>query len=251
MPSSALDIRRFGQAIKQAGIDPRHWVSYGTVGTVDDDGDIDFTDVRAVYIGPQGVECDVILEPLNIHVCAVYAGIAGGRETSFFAPIKPGDRVLVTLPDGDPTVPPVIVAVLHSAADRMPIANGKPIFQNNLVFLQTESVDIDVRTKNGGRVLIQQNGTVTTTATTVTDEATTVNENADHVNLGRSATQRLVLGDVYSVAEKTFLAALNVYIAAIQPIADPTGTATSTMTAAIGAFTAAIDASLSTVSKTA
>jgi hypothetical protein len=184
----AIDIRRLGRALTQAGIDSRHWVSYGTVATVDDDGDIDFTDVRAVYIGPQGVECDVVLEPLNLHVVCIYAGIQGGRDCSFMSPIRAGDRVLVCLPDGDPTVPPVIQAILHSADHRMPMEGGLPIFQNDRILLFAQNVDVEVRTANGGRLHVKQDNTVDVIGASV--------------HLGAAdASEQLVEGTTYRSAE--------------------------------------------------
>lgn len=157
---SALDIRRLGQALSQAGIDPRHWVSYGTVGVVDDEGALNTSDRRAVYVGPEGVEVDVVLEPLNILVSANYAGLQGGRACTFFTPIRPGDRVLVVLPDGDPTQPPVITAVLHSAAAKVPLSGGFPRWQNDRVFLWAQDTPVDIRTAGGARVELLQNGQV-------------------------------------------------------------------------------------------
>lgn len=169
----ALDVRRMAAGLAAPGIDPRTWVSYGTVCTVGDDGEPDFSDENAVFIDGAGVEVDVRLEPLNTVVTCVYAGVQGGARVSIFSPIKAGDRVLVTLPDGDGLGPPVIKAILHSAASQLPMESGLPIFQNDRLLIYSEGQDVDVRA-------IGANATVT----------------ADNVQLGsRSADEPHVLGN--------------------------------------------------------
>jgi len=134
-----LDVGRLGNALARAGIDPRSWVSYGTVATVGDNGEVDYTDPAAVLVTGDGVDVDVYLEPLGIPVTANYVGLQGGKKVSIFSPIKPGDRVLVVLPDGDTLGPPAIVAILHSAYDRLPLgADNLPIFQNDRLLIHSD-----------------------------------------------------------------------------------------------------------------
>jgi hypothetical protein len=188
------DTRRLAKALTSAGIDPRQWASYGTVCTVGDDGECDFSDKRAVYVGPEGVEVDVVLEPLRIPVVAHYAGIQGGCETTFYTPIRPGDRVLLVLPDGDPNLPPVITNILHSADCKVPIADGKPIFKNDRVLLYAENVDVDLRTKGGTQVEVKQDGAINVNVPTLLGK----------VNLGRAdAVEQLILGTTYRGQEAT------------------------------------------------
>lgn len=67
------------------------------------------------------------------------------------------------------------------------------------------------------------------------------------VKLGStSASSGVIKGGQRDTAEQTFLTALNTYVGAIQGIADPTGTATAAMTAAISAFKTAVTAAIST-----
>lgn len=144
----AMDVRRVTEALKARGIDTRHWVSYATVGTVGDDGKFDPTDDGAVFIDKAGVEVDVLLEPLNIACTCLYTGIQGGDRVSIFSSIKPGDRVLVTLPDGDLIGPPTIQAILHSAHNQMPSgpdSGDLPIFQNDRLLIYSNGQDVDVR----------------------------------------------------------------------------------------------------------
>lgn len=60
------------------------------------------------------------------------------------------------------------------------------------------------------------------------------------------AVEPAIKGTTYLSAEATFLTALATYFGVIQPIADPSGTGTGTMAAAITAFTTAHTASKST-----
>lgn len=143
------------------GIDPRLWVSYGTVGTVDDDGNVDPTDWQSIHVGPEGVEVDVLLEPSRIPTTCHYFGMAGGRAATVTAPIRPGDLVLVTLPGGDTSDMPVISAIMHSEAHPVPVGPDRlPIFKNDSVFVWAEDVPVDIRTKGGARIRVNQDGTV-------------------------------------------------------------------------------------------
>lgn len=173
-----LDAGRLSKVVAAPGIDPRHWVSYGTVGTVDDKGVINYDDTHAIYIGPEGVEVDVILEPSMLPVTCHYAGLYGGQAVTIMAPIKPGDRVLVTLPEGDFSGPPVIVAVLHSAATPVPLnATQHPVFQNDRTMIYSKSVPVQVF--------------------------------ADKIQLGDdTATEPFVLGNLWKTAMETILQAL-------------------------------------------
>lgn len=161
----SLDIRRVAEAIKGQGIDPRLWASYGTVAVVSEDGEVDYEDPNAVYVGPEGVEVDVILEPLDIPAVCKYAGMEGGCSVTVVAPIRAGDRVLVICPDGDLTSP-TIVAVLHSAACPMPVdpddPRGRSLFKNDrtLIYAREAAGPIDIRTEGGARLEMTQGGEV-------------------------------------------------------------------------------------------
>jgi len=133
-------------------------VSYGTVATVGDNGEVDYTDPAAVLVTGDGVDVDVYLEPLGIPVTANYVGLQGGKKVSIFSPIKPGDRVLVVLPDGDTLGPPAIVAILHSAHDRLPLGTDNlPIFQNDRLLIHSDGQDVDVRVKDADATFIADN----------------------------------------------------------------------------------------------
>jgi hypothetical protein len=156
-----LDRQRLAEAIKSAGIDPRHWVSYGTVATTDGSEQVNYTDPLAVLIGPMGVEVDVVLEPCGIPITCHYAGIQGGSSATIVAPVHPGDQVLVVLPDGDLMGPPVITCVLHSMSEKVPAGpDRKSLFKNDRVLVYAKNVPVDIRTAGGARVEVNQDGTV-------------------------------------------------------------------------------------------
>jgi len=162
---SAIDPSRMAEAFSRPGIDPRLWVAHGTVSTgeMDAEGSIDVNDPLAVHVGPMGVDVDVVLHPANIPVTCKYAGIQGGTSCTIFAPIHPGDLVLVVLPGGDLAGTPVIVAILNSASAKMltdPDDGRKPFFQNDRLSVFAENVPIDIRTRGGARALLQQDGNV-------------------------------------------------------------------------------------------
>jgi hypothetical protein len=215
-----------GKAIAAPGTDLRWWYSEGTVSKLDPaTGDLDYTDPRAIWNDSGGVHVDVELQPLGQHVTARYAGISAG-EVTIFAPIRPGDIVLVALPDGS-TVRPVIEKILHSRSNRQPTAGGKPIFDNNRLFIYAKSTPIDIRTAGGVQVLLDQNGNATVTASTA-------------VKLGGSdSLHPTPQGDLQQTALNNLATALQAYIGAIKAIADPSGLATATMSGAISAFVAA------------
>ena len=167
-----VNAQALAEALAMPGNDLRYWVSHGTVCTVGDDGKINTKDPNAIWIGPEGVECDVRLEPLNIHVCAQYAGISAG-DVTIYPPIHPGDRVLVNLPEGFAHLP-IIVAILHSRSSKQPLGTDrKPIFDNQRLLVYAKTAAIDVRNAGGVQVLIEQDGKVTTTAKNVVVKADT------------------------------------------------------------------------------
>ena len=216
----SIDVRALGEAIARPGTDLRYWVSHGTVCTVGGDGKINTKDQNAVWIGPEGVECDVRLEPLMIHVCCRYAGISAG-DVTIYPPIRPGDLVLVNLPEGLPHLP-VIVAILHSGGDKQPLdpATKAPIFDNKRLLVYAKTAAIDIRNAGGVQVLIEQDGTVTTTAQTFITKAETKlgDENAsEHVMHGESFT-----GDLNDVMTDVLVDLTEVF--AVLSLGDPVST---------------------------
>jgi len=189
----SFDSKRLGEAIAAPGVDLRYWCSMADVCTVDHEtGECNYQDKHAIWNDSAGVDVDVMLQPLGIPCTCKYAGESAG-EVTVVTPIRPGDVVLVQLPDGDLNSP-VITKILHSRSRRQPVEGGKPIFDNARMLIFAKAVPIDIRTagKDGSpvQVLIEQDGTATVTA--------------KRINLGdHNASEQFVLGSSYRAAENT------------------------------------------------
>ncbi|HUO37127.1 MAG TPA: hypothetical protein VMU34_04450 [Mycobacterium sp.] len=162
-----FNARMLGQALRAPGLDTRYWCSFATVCTVDaETGKKNTADRMAIHNTSAGVAVDVELEPLGQPCTCEYSGVQAG-EVTIFAPIRPGDRVLVECPDGDLTTP-VITHILHSGSQRQPTGpDRKPIFDNNRLLIYAKSVPIDIRTAGGVKVLLDQDGNAIVMATSV------------------------------------------------------------------------------------
>jgi hypothetical protein len=239
-----FDSKLLGKAIAQPGIDLRYWVSLGTVCTLDPEtGSRNTKDKLAIYNDSAGVDVDVELEPLGQPCTCKYAGIQAG-DVTIMAPIRPGDIVLVECPDGD-LFTPVITHILHSRSARQPTENRKPIFDNNRLLIHSKSVPIDIRTAGASgdpvQVLIEQDGTVTTTAT--------------RINHGdENVTEQFLLGTSYRKAEdalfqqlETAITSLNIAAIISMPAFQPGFAA---MAAALATFKASAAASSAYLSDT-
>ncbi len=213
---------RMAAGLARAGIDTRVWSCRATVATIHgDEGAANYDDQGAVVISPSGVDVDVILEPYGWPITCRYPGIQAG-EVSILAPIRPGDQVLVSIPDGDLAAIPEIVKVIPDASGRaLPTeTDGKPVFRNDRLSIFARSVPIEIRTGGGGHLRINTDGTIQFGGTDVTEQlllATTYRQNEGQMN------QSLVAA----------ISALNVAAAAMTPvdIAVITGLA-----ATVGAF---------------
>lgn len=152
------DVKRLSRALASQGVDLRHWVSYGTVASVaGDDGKANYEDPNAIVITPAGVEIDVILEPSGYPVTCKY-GMQAGR-VYWGSPVRPGDQVLVSLPEGDVSMVPVAVKIVSGSSDPMPTEqDGTPVFKNDRALIFAEGVPIDLRTRAGARVLLDGAG---------------------------------------------------------------------------------------------
>lgn len=203
-----INAQMLGKALAAPGIDQRYWCSLGTVCTIDPEtGKMDPTDKLAIYCDSAGVDVDVELEPLGQPCTCKYAGVQCG-DVTIMAPIRPGDIVLVECPDGD-LFTPVITHIMQSRSKRQPSDGGKPIFDNNRLLIHAKNVPIDIRTAGGVHVLLEQNGTVTTTAKAIKQGSP-------------NASQHAVLGDQYTTQWQSLLSGLQTYIGAMEPV-DPTG----------------------------
>jgi len=156
----ALDMTRFAEGLRSAGLDLRHWVSYATVAVVDDaTGKPDFTNRNAVVVTPSGAEVDLVLEP-SMHPVTARWGWGGGRA-HFHCPLEPGDQVIVGFPDGDVSMVPQVLAAVTGASAPMPVGDdGLPLFKNDRVLLHARGVPVEIVTDGGSRVLLEAGGAV-------------------------------------------------------------------------------------------
>jgi phage baseplate assembly protein gpV len=211
-------------------MDTRYWCSRGTIGTIDDQGDFHPDDPHAIWIGPEGVECDVKLEPLEQMVTALWS--KGDAESSDIWPIRPGDQVLVECPGGD-LMTPVITHILHSRSAKQPMASGVPLFDNKRRLIYLKTSDLDIRCAAG--------------KASIAAGPTSVWVKQDKIQLGDDqVTEQAILGTSYRSAEDTMLDDLqsgiqSMQAAAIGPLAGLQGGLTL-MDEAITAFKLAVQA---------
>lgn len=107
-----IDQRSTAEAFSFPGIDPRQWISFGTVDTED----------PVVFDEETGQPLvSVTLKPSEVQVvCRVGMGVAGNGEGEW-APFLPGDEVLVALPEGDERAGVTIIARLANELDKFPM----------------------------------------------------------------------------------------------------------------------------------
>lgn len=220
----ALDFRRIARGMAQQGNDLRHWVSYATVATSDGvTGTMDPTDPNAVLVTPAGVEVDVVLEPSG-YPCTARYGVAAG-SVHINTPIRPGDQVVVGVPDGDASMIPQVFCIISGSSDPMPTGDdGLPIFRNDR-FMVHADVPIELRTADDTMVRI-------------TDQL---------VELGaQGVTEQAVLGTTYTGDEGSMLSSL---LTAIVPAAAACHAATNPATtqAAVQALATMLDAFITAI----
>lgn len=171
------------RGMAQQGNDLRHWLSYATVATANgDDGTMNVTDPDAILVTPAGVEVDIVLEPHG-YPCTARFGVAAG-SCAINTPIRPGDQVIVGIPDGDVSMVPQILCVITGSSDPMPVGDdGLPIFRNDRLMIHAGAgIPIEIRTANGTMVRI-------------TDDLVEVG--------GQGVTEQAILGTTYRAAQKT------------------------------------------------
>ena len=244
---NSIDAENFRKAARSVGADLRYWVAQGTVATVDTEtGEFDPTDEKAVWNASDGIDVDVKLEPLEIPVTCRYAGIQAG-EVTIFSPIRPGDIVKVEFPDGDLTGG-VISAILQSRSNRQPTSGGKPIFGNDRLLIHAKTVPIDIRLAGAAgatpvQVLLEQDGTVTTTGSKIVQNATDVRLG------GANPTEQAVLGTTQATELTTLLGDMALAFAEIDVLL--TSPASATAGLACTAFIAKLNTMLSNIVKVA
>jgi hypothetical protein len=157
---ASIDMGKVAAGMARPGMDTRVWFAEGIVATIGDDGLVDDANPNAVISSPEGREADIVLLPELEHhtTCRIPSG---GPDSTEDWPISPGDHVAVAFPGGNPGAGAILLAVLNSAADRLPTEGGQPMFKHDRRLIWTRSVPIDLRAGSGdGRVTLTQEGEV-------------------------------------------------------------------------------------------
>jgi hypothetical protein len=216
----SIDVSALREGIASPGMDTRYWCSRGTVGTIDDQGEFHPDDPHAIWNGPEGVECDVKLEPLEQMVTALWS--KGDAESSDIGPIRPGDQVLVECPGGD-LMTPVITHILHSRSAKQPMAAGVPIFDNKRRLVYLATTDFDLRCVKG--------------KASIAAGPTCIWVKQDQVQLGAADAQHPVpQGDNLQTAINALADAMQAYANAVAGVHSELGPPASGLATAIAAF---------------
>lgn len=126
-----------------------------------------------------------------------------------------------------------VVAQSGQTLDLQPEASKLPPFHGVPLRLGLPGVEVTV--SPGARVLLGfENGNPSRPVATLWESGGLV-----ELKLGVGATQQAVLGTAQKAALDTFLTALDAWVTLAQPIADPTGTGTTTFKGAVTALKAA------------
>lgn len=199
--SRTIDMARVRKAISGPGVDTKVHVSYGTVATdAGEDGGPNFADGDAVVVSPLGTVVDVLLEPHGIVVPCRYGHSAG---VGFFAtPIRPGDQVIVLIPDGDLASGPEILKVIPSVDRQTPVGNdGLPAWQNDRVAITARGVPLQVGVEGKATITVATDGQIDLEI--AGGGHVRINPDGTVQLGGPSADHPLVKGDTYRNAEAT------------------------------------------------
>jgi hypothetical protein len=135
MRASQMDQRTMAEAFSFPGIDPRAWVSYAIVETVqaETENPVDFDDDD----GQVYVNC--ILKPTNIPCRARTGGMFAGPGEGVYSPFVGGEEVLVAIPEGDVKGGCVILTRLNNGYDGFPQGSvaGKDANTNTFSMMRT------------------------------------------------------------------------------------------------------------------
>lgn len=138
-----IDVARLSNAVARPGIDPRIWVSYGTL-------------LSEPYIetieGRQDIVADVLLVPSMQEETARVGAIYAGNGFGFYCPLHIEDEVLVAAPSGDPDEGLVIMQRLWSPADPPPTeVSDNP---EDVTLVVEEGKNLRLNVKGSGNVVL-------------------------------------------------------------------------------------------------
>lgn len=147
-PVPSLDSTKLAKGLSGPGMDTRRYFSAGTIGSYDQtSGDFNTTAPESVFVSERGVICSVRLEPTGEVISARVGWLGAGRFGSMLVPVRPGDEVLVSIPDGDLNHPSVaIVGLLSNETVKIPTDwnNDRVLFDLNVPFqVRAPAIDLD------------------------------------------------------------------------------------------------------------
>lgn len=144
------DVGRLSKALERPGIDPRQWVCLAEI-------------VLVKFDAAEGVFADILLLPNKEQETARVSAIYAGAGFGLYAPLLPGDEVVVIAPDGDPNAGLVVVARLWSKSDPPPTAAQDPTSPTDpspdVVLVAKSDVNIRIITLGTGNVVLDPQGT--------------------------------------------------------------------------------------------
>jgi hypothetical protein len=135
-----VDQSTLGQAVRQAGIDPRQWVSIGIVTPGSQGDDI------VVFDEDEGQPLvSVLLEPTKIPVRARVSGQVAGNGEGDWHPFVEGDEVVVVIPEGNERSGCVIIGRLSNGIDKFPMGSvaGQDPTTNTFAFSRRRTPRIE------------------------------------------------------------------------------------------------------------
>lgn len=157
-----LDVQRVAKAI---GANEKSFVESGTVGVDEDDGTFNVKDPQAIAVDALGALVRVRLEPSGKFVTARYSGLCCGRAGAILVPVRPGDEVVVLVPNGDYNASGVkIISFEANATAQIPTpASGRPWANDRaLLFfrvpLEISALAVDIQSPNlmlNGRAVLR------------------------------------------------------------------------------------------------
>lgn len=143
-----IDSQRLSALVSRPGIDPRVWCSLCVLDklVIDDEGV--FADVHILSTATADDDGNVVAQLETVRVASMYSGTGWG----IYAPIEPGDEVIVNWPDGDPDHGGILVGRNWSAADPPPqLAQDNPA---DFLLVTKKDVNIRIVAQGEGNVII-------------------------------------------------------------------------------------------------
>jgi len=148
--AAKMDQRTLAEAFSYPGIDPRAWVSYAIVETVqaETENPVEFdADDGQIYV-------NCVLKPSNQPCRARLGGAFSGPGEGFYSPFVGGEEVLLAIPEGDTKTGAVVLARLSNGYDGFPMGSvgGKDADTNTFTMMRSRPA---ITIESGASVLLR------------------------------------------------------------------------------------------------